>query len=142
MEGSDDKSTTCKKKKKKDTRSFLSLAVGHTFPVISLDSVNAWREVTFPTFGIAAGQELVKLDLFTNCSNCLSALFYRRTGISMSHTVTKKKYTKNSMLSLRGIYIMDYKDNVMVLKVIEQFVTATKKVKRYIYISFPLRKKI
>lgn len=36
---------------------------------------------------------------------------------------------------------MDYKDNVMVLKVIEQFVTATKKVKRYIYISFPLKKK-
>ena len=52
--------------KKRDTRSFLSLAVGHTFPVISLDYVNAWREVTFPTFGIAAGQELVKLDLFTN----------------------------------------------------------------------------
>lgn len=85
------KAQLVKKKKKKDTRSFLSLAVGHTFPVISLDSVNAWREVTFPTFGIAAGQELVKLDLFTNCSNCLSALFYRRTGISMSHTVTKKK---------------------------------------------------
>lgn len=64
MGGSDDKSTTCKKKK--DTRSFLSLADGHTFPVISLGSVKAWREVTFPTFGIAAGQELVKLDLFTN----------------------------------------------------------------------------
>lgn len=35
---------------------------------------------------------------------------------------------------------MDYKDNLLVLKVIEQFVTATKKVKRYIYISFPLKK--
>lgn len=44
------------------------------------------------------------------------------------------------MLSLTGIYIMDYKDNLMVLKVIEQFVTATKKVKRYIYISFTLKK--
>ena len=55
-----------KKQKTKNTRAFLSLATGHTFPVISLDSVNAWREVTFPTFGIAADQELVKLDLFTN----------------------------------------------------------------------------
>ena len=36
---------------------------------------------------------------------------------------------------------MDYKDNLMVLKGIEQFITATKKkVKRYIYISFPLKK--
>lgn len=35
---------------------------------------------------------------------------------------------------------MDHKDSLMVPKGTEQFVTATEKVRRYIYISFPLKK--
>lgn len=43
-------------------------------------------------------------SVYKLCSNCLCALFYTRTGISMSHTVTEEIHQKQHVIIKRNLH--------------------------------------
>lgn len=106
MDGSDDKSTTCQKKTKNKKHPCFPL-FGH-WAHIPCDLTGLCERLKggyFPNIWNRCRSRTGQVgSVYKLCSNCLCALFYTRTGISMSHTVTEEIHQKQHVIIKRNLH--------------------------------------